>query len=73
MGRLMLTRRAGEQVRLTVKPSASVNDLIDQLEDEGIWITVVETEAGRARLAIEAPDGLLILRDELVEHDEPSD
>lgn len=73
MGRLILTRRAGEQVRLTAKPGASVNDLINQLEGEGIWITVVGTEAGRARLAIEAPDGLLILRDELIEHHESSD
>jgi len=67
MGRLILTRRTREQLRLTLKPDASVDDLLDQLEDEGIWITVVEAEAGRVRLAVEAPEGLLVLRDELIE------
>jgi len=61
MGRLVLTRRTHEQLRLT--RDASADDLLDQLEDEGIWVTVVEDEAGRA---IEAPEGLLVLRDELI-------
>ncbi|WP_313220894.1 carbon storage regulator [Stutzerimonas nitrititolerans] len=53
---------------------ASADDLLDQLEDEGIWVTVVEDEdededeAGRA---IEAPEGLLVLRDELIGICEP--
>lgn len=67
MGRLILTRRIHEQLRLTLKPDASVDDLLDQLEDEGIWITVVDAEGGRVRLAVEAPEGLLVLRDELIE------
>lgn len=67
MGRLILTRRIHEQLRLTLKPDASVGDLLDQLEDEGIWITVVDAEGGRVRLAVEAPEGLLVLRDELIE------
>jgi hypothetical protein len=67
VGRLTLMRRVNERVRLTLKPGASVDDLLDQLEDEGIWITVVTAEAGRTRLAVEAPDGLLVLRDELIE------
>ncbi|WP_313553924.1 carbon storage regulator [Stutzerimonas nitrititolerans] len=74
MGRLVLTRRTHEQLRLT--RDASADDLLDQLEDEGIWVTVVEVEdedededeAGRA---IEAPEGLLVLRDELIGICEP--
>ncbi|OCX17129.1 hypothetical protein BBI09_15330 [Stutzerimonas xanthomarina] len=66
MGRLVLTRRTHEQLRLT--RDASADDLLDQLEDEGIWVTVVEDEAGRA---IEAPEGLLVLRDELIGICEP--
>ncbi len=66
MGRLVLTRRTHEQLRLT--QDASADDLLDQLEDEGIWVTVVEDEAGRA---IEAPEGLLVLRDELIGICEP--
>lgn len=67
MGRLVLTRRANEQARMTLKPGASIDDLLHQLESDGIWITVVEAEGGRARLAIEAPEELLILRDDLIE------
>ncbi|MCQ4266907.1 carbon storage regulator [Stutzerimonas degradans] len=66
MGRLVLTRRVDEQLRLTLKPGASIEDLAVALEQVGIWITVMETDSGRARLAIEAPDQLLVLRDELI-------
>jgi len=66
MGRLVLNRRVNEQIRLTLKPDASIDDLLDELEQIGIWITVVETDGGRARLAIEAPEQLLVLRDELI-------
>ncbi|WP_415845006.1 carbon storage regulator [Stutzerimonas zhaodongensis] len=73
MGRLVLNRRVNEQVRLTLRRGASVDSLLDQLEDEGIWITVAQIEGGRARLVIDAPDELLVLRDELVERYEQSD
>lgn len=73
MGRLVLNRRVGEQVRLTLRRGASVDALLDQLEDEGVWITVAEIEGGRARLIVEAPDELLVLRDELVERYEQPD
>lgn len=66
MGRLVLSRRADEQIRLTLKPGASIDDFLDELEQVGIWITVLETDGGRARLAIEAPEQLLVLRDELI-------
>ena len=66
MGRLVLSRRADEQIRLTLKPGASIDDLREELEQVGIWITVVQTDGGRARLAIEAPEQMLVLRDELI-------
>jgi len=66
MGRLVLSRRADEQIRLTLKPGASIDDFLDELERVGIWITVVQTDRGRARLAIEAPEQMLVLRDELI-------
>lgn len=66
MGRLVLSRRADEQIRLTLKPGAAIDDFLDELEQVGIWITVVQTDGGRARLAIEAPEQLLVLRDELI-------
>ncbi len=73
MGRLILSRRADEQIRLTLKPGASIDDFLDELEQVGIWITVVETDGGRARLSIEAPEQLLVLRDELIPSDELAD
>ena len=73
MGRLVLSRRADEQIRLTLKPGASIDDLLDELEQVGIWITVVETDRGRARLSIEAPEQLLVLRDELIPSEELAD
>lgn len=66
MGRLIVSRRTNEQIRLTLKPGASVEDLLEELQDTGIWITMVETDGARARLAIDAPDQLLILREELI-------
>ena len=66
MGSLVLSRRVDEQIRLTLKPGASIDDLLDVLEQIGIWITVVETDRGRARLAIEAPEQLLVLREEMI-------
>ncbi len=72
MGRLILSRRADEQIRLTLKPGASIDDLLDEMEQVGIWITVVETDRGQARLAIEAPEQLLVLRDELISSHESS-
>jgi hypothetical protein len=49
-----------------LKPGASIDDLLEELEQVGIWITVVQTDGGRARLAIEAPEQMLVLRDELI-------
>ncbi|MGM3386879.1 carbon storage regulator [Stutzerimonas stutzeri] len=72
MGRLILSRRADEQIRLTLKPGASIDDLLDEMEQVGIWITVVETDRGQARLAIEAPEQLLVLREELISSHESS-
>jgi carbon storage regulator len=50
MGRLVITRRAMERV----------------LVGSDIVVTMVRTEGNQARLMIEAPDDVLILRQELV-------
>lgn len=64
MGRLMLTRKADQGLRLTIRPEhvAELGDLIRN----GITVTISEvTREGKVRLSIEAPDSVLILRDEL--------
>lgn len=64
MGRLMLTRKADQGLRLTIKPE-HVTELGDLIRN-GITVTVSEvTREGKVRLSIEAPDSVLILRDEL--------
>ena len=64
MGRLMLTRKADQGLRLTIRPEHQDN--ISDLIRNGITVTISEvTREGKVRLSIEAPDSVLILRDEL--------
>jgi carbon storage regulator len=54
---LVLSRREGERVKL----------------GDDVFITIVRVSGDKVRLAIEAPAGLLILRDELEMNPEPAD
>lgn len=67
MGYLVLTRREGEKISLRVQPGTNPDDLLAQLLLDGITVTVKDIEAGRAKIAIEAPLDLQILRSELEE------
>lgn len=64
MGRLMLTRKVDQGLRFTIKPEHLEN--LSDLIRKGITVTISEvTREGKVRLSIEAPDSVLILRDEL--------
>jgi len=65
MGYLVLTRREGEQITLRVQPGTDADDLLAQLLLDGITVTVTAVENGRARIGIDAPSDLQILRSEL--------
>ncbi|WP_417480441.1 carbon storage regulator [Maricaulis maris] len=67
MSYLVLTRREGEKITLRVQPGTNPDDLLAQLLLDGITVTVKDIEAGRAKIAIEAPLDLQILRSELEE------
>jgi carbon storage regulator len=67
MSYLVLTRREGEKITLRVQPGTNADDLLAQLLLDGITVTVKDIEAGRAKIAIEAPLDLQILRSELEE------
>lgn len=67
MSYLVLTRREGEKITLRVQPGTNPDDLLAQLLLDGITVTVKDIEAGRAKIAIEAPLNLQILRTELEE------
>lgn len=66
MGRLMLTRKVDQGLQFTIRPE-HVEELGDLIRD-GITVTIAEvTREGKVRIAIEAPDSVLILRDELIQ------
>lgn len=67
MGYLVLTRREGESLNISIRPGADVDDLVQDLLQHGITIGISELNGTQAKIGISAPDDLLILREELVE------
>lgn len=65
MGRLILTRRPFEPIRLTAKSDVSAKSLMRQLQQDGISVTLGEIGHERVQIAFEAPSSILILREEL--------
>jgi sRNA-binding carbon storage regulator CsrA len=66
MGYLVLTRKENEQIRLTINPGVDTNQLLLHLLRDGITINVGEIQNKRIRIGIEAPNEVLVMRDELV-------
>jgi sRNA-binding carbon storage regulator CsrA len=69
MRHLVLGRRVGERVFLTIDPHADPVRLLEQLQRYGIMLTVRELSHSRVRLSIEAPSDIGIARGELAEVD----
>ncbi|HCF3017766.1 TPA: carbon storage regulator [Pseudomonas aeruginosa] len=68
MGFLTLSRREGEMIRLTIDPGVDTEKLLKQLLRDGITVHIGAIKRhGRARISIEAPKQMAILRDELVD------
>ena len=65
MGYLVLSRRPGETVHLTITPGTDPERLLRQLRD-GISITLIDSTGHAARIAIDAPPAVTIMREELV-------
>lgn len=67
MGYLVLTRREDESLVLTIDPTADRQELLRQLEQEGIEVTITEIRSSsQAKVGIRAPDGINIARAELL-------
>ena len=66
MGNLSLTRRDGENIRLTFDPSVDAHELQQLLVREGITIRIDTRGQGAVRIGIEAPMEVSILREELL-------
>lgn len=71
MGYLTLTRREGEQIRLTIDPGLDTEKLLQHLQQDGITINVGEIGRTQVKISIEAPNDVLVLRGELVASDFP--
>lgn len=67
MGYPSLSRRDGEQTRLTIDPGVDADKLLRQLVRDGITIYVDTRGQGAVRIAIEAPRQVAIHREELLE------
>ncbi|MBV2132022.1 carbon storage regulator [Pseudomonas sp. MAP12] len=69
---LILGRKAGQKLIITLAPDADPLECLRALQADGIEITVKEINDHRTmvRLMIDAPRELRVLRDELVEHDD---
>lgn len=66
MSHLMLTRRAGQSIVLSLAPDADPEQVLRQLLRDGITIEIHQVERGNVRVSIDAPRTIQILRDELI-------
>ncbi|WP_220815664.1 carbon storage regulator [Pseudomonas paralcaligenes] len=64
MGNLILHRRVGQTIHLSMNPGADPQEVLDQLAD-GITITLSDITDRRAGLAITAPPDVETMRAEL--------
>ncbi len=66
MGYLVLSRREGEAIHLSIDPDADPMTVLEHLK-VGIFIDVNLIQGGQAKLGIEAPSCIRILRSELLD------
>lgn len=66
MGYLVLSRKEGEEIRLTIDPKADTDKLLHHLLNGGITIRINELTGKQTRIGIDAPAEMLVLRGELV-------
>lgn len=65
MGYLTLSRREGEQIRLTIDPGVDTEKLLLRLLRDGITIYIGEMHGGQVGIGVEAPRQVTVLRGEL--------
>lgn len=63
---LILMRRLGDEITLTLNPDHTKADL-EELVENGISVTVIQIDGSQIKLAFEAPDSVAIMRSELLE------
>jgi sRNA-binding carbon storage regulator CsrA len=66
MSHLILTRRAGQSIVLTLAPDADPEKTLLQFLRDGITVEIRQIESGNVRVSIDAPRTIQILRNELI-------
>ena len=66
MSLLMLTRRAGQSIVLTLVPDADPEKALLQFLRDGITVEISQVESGNVRVSIDAPRAIQVLRNELI-------
>ncbi|HHG4468453.1 TPA: carbon storage regulator [Pseudomonas aeruginosa] len=66
MSHLILTRRVGQSIVLTVAPGADPEQALHQLLRDGITVEINRVEHGNVRVSIDAPRTIQIVREELI-------
>ncbi|WP_447590113.1 carbon storage regulator [Aquipseudomonas campi] len=66
MTHLVLSRREGEALHLSIAPGANAERLLEHLRRDGITISVTDIRTNQVSIGINAPGEVLVLRDELV-------
>lgn len=64
-GCLGLTRAAGEEIVITIKPGAVPADAMAAFARDGVLLGLAESYSTQAALRVKAPRDLLVLREEL--------
>lgn len=71
-GRLVLSRKEGESIHISVAPGTDAEQLLQDLQVAGITFHIGVVNGGQVKVAIETPKVLQILRGELVRRDDRS-
>lgn len=66
MSYLALTRRTDEIINLFLRPEADEEEVLDQLFNGRINISVLKLQGNRVQLGIQAPADINIMRQELL-------
>lgn len=68
MSYLVLTRRIGETIELFFDPSLSDSEILQIVRSGTVRLRLSQIIGRQARLAIDAPNGIVVMRSEIRRH-----
>jgi hypothetical protein len=66
MANVHLFRNVYEGFEILIDPNVSDEELIHQLRTQGLYVSIVGVQGRQVKVAVEAPDGIRVLREEHV-------